>query len=202
MKTLIKTHSFTYKEFAGLMDEYAASGKTSGASTPEHISATKLNAQRMQRISKQCEINDDLKNLLQGIKQPLQWIIIAETWCGDGAQNIPVLAKMAELNPLIELRIIFRDENPEYMEIFLTNGSKAIPKLICADKISGETIGTWGPRPARIRQMALDYKKEFPEVAHDEFVRNLHTWYAKDKTISLQEEFIEILKGWKINKAL
>lgn len=196
--TLIKTNSFTYKEYEEVVSEYAAYGKTSGPATHEHISATKLNAQRMKRITHQCQINNELTDLVTGIKRPLQWIVIAETWCGDGAQNIPVLAKMAELNPLIEKRVILRDENPEYMDMFLTNGARSIPKLICTDKISGEVIGTWGPRPARIQQMVVDYKKEFPGVPHDEFVRNLHTWYAKDKTISLQEEFINVLKQWKI----
>lgn len=196
--TLIKNHSLTYKEYEEFVSECAACGKTSGPSTPEHIAATKLNAQRMRRITQQCEINEELKKIISAIKRPVQWVIIAETWCGDGAQNIPALAKMAELNSLIEMKIILRDENPEYMDLFLTNGSRAIPKLICTDKISGETAGIWGPRPARIQQMVVDYKKQFPGVPHDEFVKNLHTWYAKDKTASLQAEFIDVLKQWKI----
>ena len=37
---------------------------------------------------------------------------------------------MAELNPAITLRIVLRDQQPELMNEYLTNGAQAIPKLI------------------------------------------------------------------------
>ncbi len=47
---------------------------------------------------------------------------------------------------VLDLRIIFRDDNPELMNRYLTNGSKSIPKLIAFDKANSELF-TWGRDP-------------------------------------------------------
>jgi hypothetical protein len=53
----------------------------------------------------------------------------------------------------------------------------------------------WGPRPKAIQEMVSAYKQEFPNATHDEFVQQLHLWYARDKTNAIQNEFKELLKG-------
>ena len=66
-----------------------------------------------------------------------------EGWCGDGSQILPYLAKMAHESNNIQLKILLRDENPEIMDQYLTNGSKSIPKLISVDS-EDEEIFTFG----------------------------------------------------------
>ncbi len=80
------------------------------------------------------------------------------------------------------------------MDAYLTNGSRSVPKLICIDKSNNQEIGTWGARPSEIQKMAVNYEKENPEATHDEFVNNLHLWYAKDQTTAIQDDFIELLQ--------
>lgn len=191
------TNAYSYEEYKKLLIAYAEKGVTSGTDQlPERIEATKLNAQRMKRIDKQVVLSYIIKNIVENNSKRWTWIVLAETWCGDGAQNIPVIAKIAELSPNIELKIILRDENPEVMEAYLTNGSKSIPKLICFDAETNNEIGVWGPRPDVIRDMVKKYKAENPTVSHDEFVKNLHLWYAKDKGESLQKNFESLLNEW------
>lgn len=186
------TKPYSYQAYKELVVSLADSKKTSGEQTPEHIDATIINAQRMKRIDKQCNITNELKEVIQSISKKHTWLLIAETWCGDGAQCIPVIAKIADLNPNIELKIILRDENPSVMDAFLTNGARSIPKLIFTH--NEQVISTWGARPKAIQKMVLDFKKDFPNATHEEFVTNLHLWYARDKTQALQNEFIEVLK--------
>ena len=69
-------------------------------------------------------------------------MVISEGWCGDAAQILPVINKMALVSNKIEFRIVLRDENPALMDAFLTNGGKAIPKVIMIDNESGEVINT------------------------------------------------------------
>jgi hypothetical protein len=157
-----------------------------------------MNAQRIKRIDKQCNLNEDLKIVLSGLHKKLYWLLITESWCGDSAQCTPVLAKMAAYHNNIDLKLVFRDENPEFMDAFLTNGNRAIPKLICLDAEKDKVIGIWGPRPAAIQKMVVDYKKGNPDVSHEEFVTNLHLWYARDKTNALQEEFVLLLREWNL----
>lgn len=188
------TRYYSYNEYRDLVLSFAEHRITSGEQTPEHIDATVINAQRMKRIDKQCVINDELKRVIQSLTKRYTWLLLTEAWCGDSAQNIPVMAKMAEINSNIHLKVIFRDENPQIMDAFLTNGSRAIPKLIFIG--NEQVIGSWGPRPRAIQEMVLNFKQAFPEATHDEFVTNLHLWYARDKTQAIQQEFTELLKHY------
>ena len=186
----------SYSAFKDLLVNWAKNKETSGEQTADHIEATHINAQRLKRIDKQVELCDDLKIVLSGMNKKLNWVLITESWCGDSAQCTPVLAKIAEYHNNINLKLIFRDENPDYMDAFLTNGNRAIPKLICLTADNDQVIGLWGPRPEAIQRMAIEYKKNNPDVSHEEFVTNLHLWYARDKTNAVQQEFILLLRKW------
>jgi hypothetical protein len=120
--------------------------------------------------------------------------VISEGWCGDAAQLVPVFHKMAELSPRIELKIALRDDNDDLMHLFLTNGSRSIPKLIIIDKNTLEVLGDFGPRPEGAKQLILDYKAEHGVV--DETAKtNLQLWYLHDKGLSTQQEVMEVMRA-------
>lgn len=188
----IKKH-YNYEEYKKIVFQLADEGKSSGEQSEERIAATNINAQRIKRIDKQCELQEDLIEIAKKIKSKYEWVLITESWCGDGAQCIPVISKIASVIPNVELKFIFRDDNLTIMDAFLTNGSRSIPKLIIINKESEEIEGIWGPRPQAIQEMVTNFKKEFPNANHDELVKNLHLWYARDKTNAVQEEFKTLL---------
>lgn len=188
---------YSYSQYKNFVNECVQNNRTSGSEQlPERIEATKLNIVRMNRLDKQIEIDSQLKNTVQQLTGKYIWILLTEAWCGDGAQNIPVIAKIAALNPNIDFKIILRDENPEIMDRYLTNGARSVPKLICFDAASGKELGTWGARPSKIQSMVKEFKAANPNVSHDDFVKELHLWYAKDKGTSLQEDFFSLIKKW------
>lgn len=189
--------SYDFNDYKNLVIKYAEEYKTSGEQLIERIDATLINAQRIKRINKQCIINNKLQLLISQIYKKQKWVLITESWCGDGAQCIPVIAKMAELNDNIKLEIIFRDENPVFMDDFLTNGSRSIPKLICLNKSNHVINFVWGPRPMAIQDKVIELKINTPTITHEDLVKNIHLWYAKDKTVSIQDDFTNLLS--KIN---
>ena len=63
-------------------------------------------------------------------------LVIAEDWCGDASNTVPIIAKLAARLPGLELRVILRDENPEVMDQYLTNGARSIPIVIALDEDS------------------------------------------------------------------
>jgi len=191
------TRSYNYADYKNLIIKFAEEQTTSGEQLPERIAATLMNAQRIKRIDKQCIINYNLHTIISQINKKLKWIVITESWCGDGAQCIPVIAKMAELNENIKLEFVFRDEYPDLIDCFLTNGSRSIPKLICIDEQIDAINFIWGPRPKAIQDKVSELKASNQEITHDELVKNIHLWYAQDKTKSIQSEFIELLN--KVN---
>lgn len=189
----------SFEAYHQLYQEQVANGQTSGLDQSEGLIAyTKLNFSRLKRSYKTTEIANETKAMLEKISTPLTWLVLTETWCGDAAQNIPVLAKMAELNLAISLKLIFRDENPEVMDNFLTNGSKSIPKLICVNE-NLEVLGTWGPRPAAIQSWFVEEKNK-PTTDMDQLKIDLQQKYNADKGQSLQSELMELLQQWQSKK--
>lgn len=186
--------SMSYNEYKSMTDKLLSKGKTTGPNqTEDYVHYTKLNFQRMKRLDKTTEINQELKSLLESITDEQIWLVISEPWCGDAAQNVPVIQKMADLNSKIEVKIILRDENLEIMDNYLTNGGRAIPKLIALDKSTLEEKFIWGPRPASIQEVMNELKANNVTDLH-QMVEKIQIAYNNDHTVSVQSEFISILK--------
>ena len=188
--------AFTYRQYRELIDKLLERGRTTGDKDSEEIiHYTRMNVQRMKRQDKQISLNESLKEKLENLGSNWIWLVITEGWCGDAAQNIPAINKMAEAAPNIELKFILRDEHPEIMDQYLTDGSRSIPKLVCLDAESLEEIGTWGPRPAVIQEKAMQWKDD-PEISKEEWAEKLHKWYADNKTEEQQIEFEQLIEEW------
>jgi hypothetical protein len=198
MSTLLKELGlFTYESYLKHFEEWVKNGETSSLNpSPVLIEFTKLNFARTQRIHKTLLINQELKKAIENIQNIYSWIVLTEAWCGDSAQNLAVIAEIAKLNPdKIRLYILLRDENPEMMDNYLTNGARAIPKLIAVNETLGKEAFVWGPRPAPAQELLRAWKKNPEGKSWDEFEKELHGWYAKDKTESLQHEFIQLINS-------
>lgn len=186
-------NSITYTQYRDMIDRLLDEKKTTGDNHSEAmINYTKMNVVRMKRLEKTTKLNEDLGELLKKLNRKQQWIAITEAWCGDAAQSIPVLAKIAEDCEAIEMRCLLRDENLELMDRYLTNGGRSIPKLISFDAESGEELFNWGPRPDVLQDMFMEMKEKKMDFA--ELSEKLHTWYAKDKTNEIQKEMFSALK--------
>lgn len=143
----------------------------------------------MNRLEKTIKITTEYIQELKQLQGDYIWLVISEGWCGDAAQILPVLHKMAELSEKTDLKIVFRDENEELMKHFLTNGTQSIPKLIIIDKNTLNVLGDYGPRPQGAKQLILDYKAKHGIV--DETAKtNLQLWYLHDKGLSVQKELM------------
>ena len=185
--------SSSYAEYRSLISKYSQEGKTTGLiSSPDYINYTKLNESRMHRLDKTIEVTQETKALLENLSKEYIWLVLVESWCGDAAQVVPVINKMAEVTSKIDLRIVLRDENDDLMNLFLTNGTKSIPKLIIIEKETGEVVGDYGPRPAQAKQLIIDYKSTHGVV--DETAKiELQKWYLADKGVSIQNEIIALI---------
>jgi hypothetical protein len=62
---------------------------------------------------------------------PAKIVAIAEAWCGDVYRELPTVARIADATGMT-LRVFLRDENPDIMDEFLSNGgkSRAIPVFV------------------------------------------------------------------------
>ena len=147
-----------------------------------------LNWARSIRVEKVYQPSEQALHALQTMKSKQTWIVITEGWCGDSAQSLPVIAALAQASEeKIELRIVSRDEYPELLEQYLTNGSMSIPKLIACD-IHGNEEWNWGPRPKKAQELFDELRAQNAEK--QEIYKSLHGFYAKDKGQCIETEII------------
>src|SRR6476660_9616032 len=122
----------SYDEYRRLINALIMIGKSTAKKDSENLlEYSKLNVARMNRLDKTIELIPELREAVEQILSPQTWLVLTEGWCGDAAQIAPVFDKIAQLNSNIELKFLLRDETPELMNWYLTNGkSRSIPKLI------------------------------------------------------------------------
>jgi len=192
--------SWSYEDYRKHIDTLFEQGKTTGEHQSEAmLNYTKLNLARMRRLEKKSRLTETTLEKIQKLDKKVTWLVITEAWCGDAAQIIPVLYQIAEQNENINLRLVLRDENPELMDAFLTNGARSIPILIVMDAENREVLTHWGPRPEEVQSMVMSAKSNAnsnPDASKeiwDEAKKSSHLWYAKDKTKTIQSEVLETL---------
>ena len=114
-------------------------------------------------------------------------MVIAEDWCGDASNTVPIIAKLVNQAPGLELRVVLRDENPELMDRYLTNGARSIP-IVVALSDEFEEIGHWGPRPAQLQAWVMANRATIPKA---ELYPQVRKWYARDRGESTLREVLE-----------
>jgi hypothetical protein len=191
MKIEVPENKYSYPQYQQLIHELLEEGKVTGDEQSESLlEYTRLNLHRMHRWEKTFSPSPALAKKIAELRKPLQWLVITEGWCGDAAQQIPIIEKLAGFNPLIKTSYVLRDENPELMNLFLTNGSKSIPVWICLDD-DGEILWKWGPRPKAAADLLIQLKANDVDVSIQK--QELHSWYAKNKHQAFQSEIEQLL---------
>lgn len=191
--------AINYQAYRQMINDLLEKNQTTGPNQSQaYIDYTKINVQRMKRWDKTGIIAEELKQELTLVNKKWIWLVLTEAWCGDAAQNIPMILKMAEINPNIKVKFLFRDENPELMDLYLTNGGRSIPKLIALRSDTLTELGNWGPRPAFLQDMVMTYRKN-PTEPYASFTEKLHKWYADNKSRDLQNEFLALVRQWRLN---
>jgi hypothetical protein len=181
----------SYSEYRNLVDKLVLEGKTTGpVQTTEKVEFTKLNVQRMNRLDKTIQLPEHIRERIREINKPMLWLLIAEGWCGDSAQVIPVINKIAEsAGDNIKLRIVLRDSYPGLVEAY-SNGSRSISLLLFIDPYTMEVFCTWGPRPLAAKEIARRWKESNGKILHDDFEKELHLWYARDRGAAIMNEVV------------
>jgi hypothetical protein len=98
------------------------------------------------------------------------------------------VAKLADHVPGFELRVLRRDEHPDVMDRYLTNGSRSIPVVIALDEDYRE-LGHWGPRPRELQAWVMANRGTVPKA---ELYPKVRQWYARDQGESTLREVLQV----------
>jgi len=199
--------TMSYEAYRELMATQVEAGETSGPIQNESLANyTKLNHSRMSRLDKKVELIPLVEERIKLVRQPQNWLVITETWCGDAAQILPILNKMAATSENIQMRTIWRDENLDLMDQHLSNGSRAIPKLICLNQDFSEVLGEWGARPREAQELVEANKKVLAKIKDKETKSEqyakaqieLQKWYNSNKGEHVQHEMLVEIEKWQM----
>lgn len=155
------------------------------------VAAAVENADLWRNAARLARVPDD--TVARAAALPGRWhlLVLSEDWCGDAVNSVPYVARLAELAPNLDLRVLARDANPDLMDAHLTGTSRSIPVVIAYDEHFVER-GWWGPRPAALQSWVLG--PEGQALDKTQRYRHVRAWYARDRGGTTLDEILTLLE--------
>lgn len=162
-----------------------------GAATfPRFLEAATKNRELWRELYARARVPPELVERVAALHGEWRLLALSADWCGDAVNTIPVLARLAELAPNLELRLLDRDQNPELMDTHLTGSSRSIPVVMVLDALFREH-GWWGPRPTELQEWFIEEGRQLPK---DERYLEIRRWYARDRGRTTLEEVVSLIE--------
>lgn len=167
----------------------SAEGYEKGRTFEEFLEGAKANRDLWHALVEHVVLHDESLKRIAAVGRRWRLLVLAEDWCGDAVNTVPVIAAIADASPNLELRILRREELPEIMDRHLTGESRSIPIAILIDE-EGQERGWWGPRPRALQDWfervgrGLDKAERYPR---------LRRWYARDRGVSTCREIADLV---------
>jgi hypothetical protein len=113
----------------------------------DYLEQMTQNRDLFERRIRETEIGTEERERFSGA--PLRVLALTEDFCGDSAQFIPPIARLAQELENVELRLLLRDQHRELASNYRRkDGYQAIPVLIVLDA-EGDELGFLIERPQR-----------------------------------------------------
>ena len=178
-------HAITFEQYLKDIEKEILSDKN-----PEFTPYYELNKKRIDRILNTFKAKDSQNERFEQLNFSGKLLIITEGWCGDAAQSVPVIYRF--FGKLLEVKIVYRDQNEELINQYLTNGSKSIPIVLILNK-NNEVVAHWGPRPEYGNGLFNKYKNDESTYPKEKFMEDMQMAYNKDKGVAIIEEMIDTI---------
>lgn len=164
----------------------------SGLAFPDYLETVQEHEELWRGVWDRARIPADLLENARAVPGKWRLLALSEDWCGDAVNILPIVARLAEALPAIELRVLSRDENLDIMDAHLTNGrSRSIPVVLVLDEAGAERAW-WGPRPTVLQKWVMD---EGMKMESGPRYRETRAFYARDKGRTTVQEVVETIRG-------
>lgn len=129
-----------------------------GMTFQQYLDQMTTNKDKFMETLAGARVTPEERAVFGGRREKLNVLVITEDWCGDALTNFPVLARMVEGAPNVEMRVFLRDQNPDLMDQYLNRGIyKSIPVFVFFDEGMGE-VARFTERPPKITEF-MDQKQ-------------------------------------------
>jgi len=144
-----------------------------GMTFQQYLDQMGTNKEKFMEFLREVKIRPEDREALKKFGKKLNVLVITEDWCGDALYNVPVLGKLVEGNPNVEVRVFLRDKNPDLMDQYLNQGTyRSIPVFAFFDENMNE-IARFIERPPKVTEV-ID--KKMLEVRRGLRTEHLEEW--------------------------
>ncbi|GIW08089.1 MAG: hypothetical protein KatS3mg060_2894 [Dehalococcoidia bacterium] len=118
------------------------------------------NRERLEQNEERLEIHPEDLAAFRNLPRPLNVLVLAEDWCGDVIDNLPILGRLARESGKLNVRIFLRDQNLDLMDQWLFQGKfRSIPTFVFFDDDFNQ-VGLWIERPASATERRTKFREE------------------------------------------
>ena len=120
----------------------------------DYLAAHADRAEPWRAVEAQTKLTEAQRTLIESFKRGMPVLVLSGVWCGDCSAQGPLLYRIAEANPLIDLRFIEREDAMDLAERVKINDGMRVPTVICMAE-DHEFVSVLGDRTiARYRAIA------------------------------------------------
>jgi hypothetical protein len=124
-----------------------------GMSYEEFKTSMTRNRERFEENERRAVLSPDDLAPFAALPRGLRVLVLAEDWCGDVVENLPILGRIAKETGKLELRVFLRDQNAELMDRYLNQGKfRSIPVFAFFDDEMRE-VGHFIERPRSVSEL-------------------------------------------------
>lgn len=191
--------AMTYPTYRRLINELHQQNKVTGHEQTESLlEYSKLNEHRMNRWDRSFNVDPQITEMAKRSAATYTWLVITEGWCGDSAQVLPGIVKIAEALKNVNVLIALRDDNPDIMSDVIRGDKRAIPVVLCIDG-NHEVIWKWGDRLKEAADLVAEHKSR-ADYSKEVMSKDLHLWYAKNAERALNQEFRQLIEAYMVTE--
>ncbi|OJX46103.1 MAG: hypothetical protein BGO78_04245 [Chloroflexi bacterium 44-23] len=132
---------------------------------------------------------------LRTFGKPRKVVVLTEAWCPDSLMNLPLLIKMADCMPELEIRIFIRSQLPELSKELSLQGYEKIPLFIIMDEHL-QLIGYWMERPLLANKRIAEWIKHNPKFVEAKAQFKMNPGMDRSVLDSLIEKFVDEMWNW------
>ena len=166
----------------------------SGQSFPDFLAAAKARREGWLKMADSARVDDALVARAKAVGGTWHLLVVAIDACGDSMNNVPYLAKLSELVPGLDLRIVLPVNGRPVQDTHRSlDGRTATPTIVLLDG-KGNDMGCIVELPREIREWAHGVRGT---VSSDSLHAGIRAFYAANRGAAITTEAVELLEAAK-----
>jgi hypothetical protein len=187
-------------------------GWSAGWELDSYVKSMEFNKNAMRRRLTEVRLKARDQQRLSRIEGPIHVLVMTEDWCADSLMNLPIVARIVEATPQMDLRIFTRSKSAELNDFYINRGFPRIPVVTFLDEHFQE-IGTWMERsqaahskieewaaahpeglesPGNL-ELSVEERRQLMDGAYGDFTAEMERWYADGLGQATVDELIALV---------